>query len=307
MLSQANFPQDFKPTFSGHFTFALRYGWLEKSFDAVDSNGGNPFQSQDAIATFGVGRKMVDAIKHWALATGFINASQKNHYKVSEYAKSLMSDSNDPFLENINSLWKIHYELVKNPKNITLHYLFCFLNDNIFDRDLFNSRITEFLKENNLVPPAEDTLNSDITVSFNTYSSTTKNGPGDDAVNSPMTELGLIRNIGDGRFSLNLGTKSNLPNNLFLSCLVDYWEQEEIRSDRKEMTTIKFEDILYSPRSPGRIFLLGEKELSNRLSSIEEISEGQIIWSETAGLQQLLKTEKYQPDKLLQKWCLDYE
>ena len=73
------------------------------------------------------------------------------------------------------------------------------------------------------------------------------------------------------------------------------------------MTTIKFEDILYSPRSPGRIFLLGEKELSNRLSSIEEISEGQIIWSETAGLQQLLKTEKYQPDKLLQKWCLDYE
>ena len=306
MLSKVNFPQGLKPSFSGHQTFALRYGWLEKSFHAVDSNEENPF-SKEAIATFGVGRNMVDAIKHWATATGFLINLEKNQLAVSDYARSLMNVDKDPFLENINSLWKIHYELVKNPKNITLHYLFCFLNDNVFDRDLFNSRIKEFLKENSLEPPAEDTLNSDITVSFNTYSSTTKNGPGDDFVNSPMTELGLIRNTGDGRFSLNLGTKNNLPNNLFLSCLVDYWEQEEIRSERKKINTIKFEDILYLPRSPGRIFLLGQKELSKRLSSIEELSEGQIVWTETAGLQQLSKTERYQPDKLLKKWCLDYE
>ena len=136
----------------------------------------------------------------------------------------------------------------QKPKNITLHYLFCFLNDNVFDRDLFNSRITEFLKENKLDSPKKDTLNPDITVSLNTYSSTTKNGHGDDIVNSPMTELGLIRNIGDGRFSLNLGTKNNLPNNLFLSCLVDYWEQEEIRSERKKINTIKFE-VFFLPRS----------------------------------------------------------
>ena len=152
MLSQANFPQDFKPTFSGHQTFSLRYGWLEKAFDAVVSKGGNPFQSKDAIATFGVGRNMVEAIKHWATATGFVNRLE-NNYEVSDYARSIMNVDKDPFLENINSLWKIHYELVKNPKNITLHYLFCFLNDNVFDRDLFNSRITEFLKENKLDSP----------------------------------------------------------------------------------------------------------------------------------------------------------
>ena len=73
------------------------------------------------------------------------------------------------------------------------------------------------------------------------------------------------------------------------------------------LTSIKFEDILHSPRSPGRIFLLSEKELLSRLSSIEEISEGQIIWSETAGIQQLSKTQRYKAHKLLEKWSFDYE
>ena len=29
------FDKDFKPQFSGHETFPLRYGWLKKTFDAI--------------------------------------------------------------------------------------------------------------------------------------------------------------------------------------------------------------------------------------------------------------------------------
>ena len=144
MSSQVNFSEDFKPSFSGHETFALRYGWLEKSFQATVSNSENPFISEDSIAQFGVGRNMVSAIKHWAVATGFLINSE-NQLEVSDYARSLMDVSKDPFLENANSIWKIHYELVKNPKNTTLHYLFCYLNENVFDRNLLISRVIDFL------------------------------------------------------------------------------------------------------------------------------------------------------------------
>ena len=164
----------------------------------------------------------------------------------------------------------------------------------------------DFLQTNDLKLPAEKTLSSDITVSFATYSSSSNSGPRDDDVNSPLAELSLIRNIGNGRFSFNFGTKNNLSNNLFLSCLTDYWEKEEVNSGSK-MTSLKFEDILHSPRSPGRIFLLSEKELLSRLSSIEETSDGQIIWSETAGIQQLSKTQRYNSQKLLEKWSLGDE
>ena len=97
MSSQVNFSEDFKPSFSGHETFALRYGWLEKSFQATVSNTENPFISEDSIAQFGVGRNMVSAIKHWALATGFLNA--ENELKVSDYARSLMDVPKIPFGE----------------------------------------------------------------------------------------------------------------------------------------------------------------------------------------------------------------
>ena len=145
MSSQVNFSEDFKPSFSGHETFALRYGWLEKSFQATVSSSENPFTSEDSIAHFGVGRNMVTAIRHWAVATGFLT-NLENELTVSDYAKSLMDDARDPFLENINSIWKIHYELVKNPKNTTLHYLFCYLNESAFDRSLIYSRILDFLR-----------------------------------------------------------------------------------------------------------------------------------------------------------------
>ena len=94
MSSQVNFSEDFKPSFSGHETFALRYGWLEKSFQATVSNSENPFILEDSIAQFGVGRNMVSAIKHWAVATGFL-VNSENQLEVSDYARSLMDVSKD--------------------------------------------------------------------------------------------------------------------------------------------------------------------------------------------------------------------
>ena len=306
MSSQVNFSEDFKPSFSGHETFALRYGWLEKSFQATVSNTENPFNSEDSIAQFGVGRNMVSAIKHWAVATGFLT-NLESGLDVSDYAKSLMDDARDPFLENINSIWKIHYELVKNPKNTTLHYLFCYLNESAFDRSLIYSRILDFLRPFELKKlPKEKTLTSDINVALASYSISSQKGARDDDFNSPLAELNLLRQLGNNRYSFNFGIKSTLSNELFISCLVDYWEREEIKLESK-MTSIKFEDILHSPRSPGRIFLLSEQELLSRLSSVEEISDGQVIWSETAGIQQLSKTQRYTPEKLLVKWRAVYE
>ena len=217
MLSQVNFSDDFKPSFSGHETFPLRYGWLEKSFQAIVSNSENPFNAEDSIAQFGVGRNMVSAIKHWALATGFA-VSTENQLAVSDYASSIMDKSKDPFLENVTSIWKIHYELVKSPKNMTLHYLFCYLNENAFDRTLLIARIMEFLQNYGFKLPADKTLASDISVSLASYSSSQKQGARDDEVNSPLTELNLIRNTGNGRYAFNFGTKNSLSKSLFLSC-----------------------------------------------------------------------------------------
>ena len=55
------YAQDYRPQFSGHETFPLRYGWLKKAFDRVaetedTSENKSLCWGEDAIARFGVGK-----------------------------------------------------------------------------------------------------------------------------------------------------------------------------------------------------------------------------------------------------------
>ena len=300
MNKQVNFAKDFKPNFSGHETFSLRYGWLEKSFQAVVNNRDNPFIKDDAIAQFGVGKNMVNAIKHWAVATGFLETTDES-YAPSHYAKKIMDPNADPFLEATDSIWKIHYELAKNPRNTTIYFIFNYLNENAFDRSTLSLRLLDFLASNELKIPADKTLLSDINVSLANYSNKTKKTAREDDIASPLSELRLLRSLGDGRYSFNFGTKSSLSQKLFLSCLVDFWHSSSDQGTRNG-NTIRFEQILHSPSSPGRLFLLDEKELAARLEEIELLSNGHLMWSETAGIQQIVKTAKFNLSELRAAW-----
>ena len=55
--------QNHRIRFSGHQTFALRYGWLEKGYEFTLR--GKRFSHESAIVDLGVGKNMVDSIKYW--------------------------------------------------------------------------------------------------------------------------------------------------------------------------------------------------------------------------------------------------
>ena len=59
------------PSFAGHETFTLRYGWLKKAVDAVHEDP-IVFTRDDALVRLGVGKNMVRSIRHWGLATGIL-------------------------------------------------------------------------------------------------------------------------------------------------------------------------------------------------------------------------------------------
>ena len=289
-----------RPSFSGHETFPLRHGWLEKAYHAVVKHEKNPFSEDDAIAEFGVGKNMVSAIKYWSLATGFLEA-ENDQIRVSSYSRILIENARDPFLEDLDTIWKIHYELVKNPSNTSVHWLFSYFNENIFDRNLVASRMTDYLRLHGLREPAEKTLLTDINVTLANYCTSNSSSRREDDIGSPLCELKLIRRGEDNRFVFNLGSKRTLSQELFLECLVNYWEHETKRL-RQNINAFKLEDLLHEPLTPGRIFLLNEKELAERLESIEEVSHGALIWSETAGISEVRKTNHYNHQDLSLKW-----
>ena len=55
--------------FSGHETFALRYGWLNKAYILLNLNEKDV---EKQVVDLGVGKNMVNSIKYWADVSGLV-------------------------------------------------------------------------------------------------------------------------------------------------------------------------------------------------------------------------------------------
>jgi hypothetical protein len=100
-----------------------------------------------------------------------------------------------------------------------------------------------------------------------------------------LSELGLIRDF-RGHFQLVRGPKRTLPNSVFLFALNEFWKRYGTTS------TLSLEAIAHEPGAPGRVFLLDEADLAERLLTLEDITKGAFKWSETAGLKQIMKVRE---------------
>ena len=133
------------------------------------------------------------------------------------------------------------------------------------------------------------TIKSDVACFVRTYVSQPPAGQAshEDTLESPLTEIGLIRPVGrrDG-YRFVRGHKPTLGAGVFCYAVTHFW------SEFSAAQTLSFESLAYEPGSPGRVFLLDENALADRLFEIEEVSGGRYRWSETAGLKQLIRKRK---------------
>ena len=246
---------------------------------------------------------MVNAIKHWAVSTNFIEKTEEG-YATTEYAQNLIRNDMDPFIENIGTIWKIHYELCKKSTNTTPYWIFSYLNNPTFSRDYLELKLQEFAVENGKPEPAIKTLRTDINVALAMYCmAQSKSGFKEEDISSPLAELNLIRKSEDNRYILNTGVKKTLPQNLFISSIIDFWETQN-QNNGFDSNSIRVDTLLYGPLTPGRIFVLSENELTDRLHDLHLQTDGALQLSETAGILQIFKnSEKYNAQKLLSNWA----
>jgi hypothetical protein len=86
----------------------------------------------------GVGKNMVRSLRHWCTATGTIERDeQKGHMKVTDLGLSLLRhDGWDPFLEDLGTLWLLHWRLASRPNPAsTWHLAFTRWRTDRFGRD----------------------------------------------------------------------------------------------------------------------------------------------------------------------------
>lgn len=301
----------YTPQFSGHETFPMRYGWLKKAYDAVaiaHESGAQQsvFNDPSAIAYFGVGKNMVAAIRHWATQCGVISQGAKGSLSETTVLgdKIFSKDGLDPYMEHPSTSWLVHWQLASNSKITTWFWVFSHYPSSSFDRENVVSALEKLGADRNWSRMAAATLKRDVECFVRMYAakhSLTKQAP-EDSMECPLTELSLLKSTGkkDG-FRLVRGSKTSLGDGVFAYAVVSFWE-----SYSKTSSTISFEALAHHPGSPGKVFLLTEEDLADRLSRLEPITKSTIVWSETAGLKQLVRSRRILIEEALSFIDLDY-
>lgn len=286
----------YKPQFSGHETFPLRYGWLKKAYDqvsATQSGGSNRSAcwGDDAIARFGVGKNMVGSMRHWAKTAGMIEEKDRTaDVFTTELGDFLFGSKKgaDPYMENPATSWLVHWQITARPDRTTWFWVFSHFPGVTFERDELVRKLEQFAKNQQWQRVARKTIQNDVQCFLRSYvakSPTQKSGH-DDALESPLTELGLIKAVGKkGGFRFVRGAKPTLGNGVFMYALTKFWERYSPHA-----STLSLELITHEPGSPGRLFAFDEEDVIDRLVDLDGLSQGIFRWSETAGLKQVVRS-----------------
>ena len=297
MAERKNSPDKINTSFSGHETFPFRYTWLKKGFDAVSENP-LAFADESATVTLGVGKNMVRSIRHWCLATGLIKKNKGNPDQdgtggeglaPTKLGKSLLADDGfDPYLEDVATLWLIHWQLATNRDQATTWFwAFSIFGQNEFRKDRFISELIDWAQKTGKNRISENSIKRDVDCLLRTYipSRLTKTTIIEDTFDCPLVELNLISDSSDGdTYRFHRGPKDSLPTEIFVATLSKFWDDHF--SGNNELA---FVHIAYSPNSPGQVFKLDEDTLVEYLDSVEELTGGALRYDETAGVKQVYR------------------
>lgn len=287
--------------FSGHETFPCRYAWLPKSFAALSENPHVFSDDDNAMVVLGIGKNMVRAIKFWIQAIGIAEIVEGSTFNITDFGRTILSQNGlDPFLEDIRTLWLIHWRLSTYPQEPL--FAWSYMLNQWHQPEISKSAVVPtFRREADKLGRelSEVTLTQHFEVFMHTYVPTRgrKGGVQEDNLDCPLVELELIHKIGErgsdssGRrediFAFRREEKPEITPGLFMYCLEDHW-----RKNHPNERTLSFRDVSIAYGSPGQIFKLPELEIRHRLEEIEDNSNGAFIYSESASVQQVIRDDR---------------
>lgn len=289
LITVNSLEENIRPTFGGHEKFVFRHGWLKKGVDAVKKEP-LAFTRDEALAELGVGKNMVRSIRHWCLATGLVYETDgpglARPLRPTSLAEMLLSDQGwDPFLEDVGSLWLLHWQLSTGlTRGFVWHLLFSIYLEAEFTRPSMQKYITNQLEQRG-IKTTDGAIEREIEYCLRTYiPAKTKLGAiSEETLDCPLAELDIIRFvIDDNVYRFNVGPKMSLPLGVFGFGLLTFFLRTV-----ENRRTVGIDEVIYHPGSPGQIFKLDENTVIEYLESLEDFTEGKVRLQETAGLMQV--------------------
>lgn len=281
---------DFRGQFSGHETFPLRHLWLRKAYDAVAPRPCTRalFAGQESIVTFGVGKNMALSIRYWALACGILEEDAEG-IRVAALGEFLFGKSGrDLYMESLATTWLMQWQIASTP-NVTTTWFWAFnhLNSQVFDAEFLSKSILDYCRVRDWKRVADKTVQRDVECFVRSYlpPKLERGAFGEEGLEPVLAELGLLRAGLGKQLEFRRGPKPTLPDGVFAYALHQFWERYA-----PSLSSLSVEAITYEPGSPGRVFKLDEASVVERLATVADLTGGVIVWSDTAGVRQVMRS-----------------
>lgn len=296
--------------FSGHETFPCRYAWLPKAVGVIGEDDSLLSDDKKAMVALGLGKNMVRATRFWVQASGMARVEKGGRYEVTPLGQQVLgTNGHDPFLEDLRTLWLIHWHLSTHVDEPLFAWEFL-LNRWPHPELTKSAALQAFRNESNRMEREKELSDVTLEQHFDTFLHTyvpTRSRKGDiqeDNLDCPLVELRLLEPLGQKRldgsgkhesvYEFRREAKPEISPELFLYCVEDFWAKR-----RSKEQTLTFKDIAVSAGSPGQVFKLPEADLRERLEQIHSDSGGLYTYRESTSIQQLSRKATKGAQRLL--------
>lgn len=286
-----------KLAFGRHESFALRFAWLTKGFNALAKDK-QIFTSDDSTVELGVGKNMVLSIRFWLRACQLIN---KENTPTEIGTLVFGKKGLDPYLEDEGTIWLLHWLLANNPEEATV--VFWFFNKfhkPVFTAEEFNTSLSDYIRDLRLgnKAPSVSTMKNDVSLITRMYtlSKPSARAPLEDSLDSPMASLGILSKATDGKnFIAKSEARESLP-----PLVLGFAVLQMMKA--RQLTSIPLDELMYSRdvyAAVGAVFRLTENDLIKKMEQLIMQVPGIFEIRDTAGIYQLYLLKEVEELELL--------
>lgn len=272
--------------FSGHESFPCKSLWLKKGYDYEKNNG--DFNDPLAVVELGVGKNMVGSIRFWYNAFG-LNRESKTRW-IADF--SYGEQGRDPYMEDEGTLWLLHYLLISTGEATLYQWFFADFQrkkKQFKKTDVVSYVKARMLDAGKLSLFNENTVGKDVGVLLQNYCAP-RSAKNNEDYSSLLLDLNLLAVEGKDDYTFSEDGRAQLPPEIFFFTVL---------MEKGTDSSVTFDDTL---KRVGLIYCMTELDIINYLKDIAEKYSDIVVYSDIAGVRQLLFIKEVEPVEILRRY-----
>lgn len=266
--------------YSQHQSFYLRDRWISKAIKSVEVNNSFFFE-KDAFEKMGLGKNMVQSLKHWIIATKIYEEVRDNNQKYHQITSlGKFINEKDRAIKYFNTAGLLHHSLATNRDiSTTWYWFFNVYTETSFSREDVLSELTNWVQKREKRVVSENSLKRDIDCLIKLYTSGGSAADPEEVILSPLYKLNLL----EERNGVIYKKEAKMDEGNLLLVGYTLLKYMQVRN----LNAISIDDLVHKEELIGKLFNMKRSSIVNLISTWTEHAEFPAVFTRTNNLDTL--------------------